>query len=49
MNIDGKLFRTLVLAGFVLILFHNIISNWGDFKRGLSAGYTAGHEAAAKP
>jgi hypothetical protein len=47
-NIDWKLYRTLVVAGLTLIVAHQILSNWGDFKAGLSGGLREGH-AAGKP
>ena len=39
MNIDWKLYRTLVVAGLTLIIAHEILSNWGDFKDGFLGGY----------
>ena len=39
MCIDFKLPRTLVLAGAILIVFHEVISHWSDFKAGLRGDY----------
>jgi hypothetical protein len=49
MNIDWKLYRTLVVAGLTLIVFNSLISNWDSFKAGLSGGYAASKAAATKP
>jgi len=45
MSIDWKLFRTLILSGVILILVHNIVNNWSDFKRGVSGGFSDGFAA----
>ena len=44
-NIDWKLYRTLVVAGLTLIVAHQILSNWSDFKAGLSGGFRDGYAA----
>ena len=38
-SIDWKLFRTLVLAGVVLIVVHEILSHGDDAKRGFMDGF----------
>jgi len=45
MNIDWKLFRTLVFAGVTLIFVHEILTNWDDVKRGMSGGFKDGYQA----
>ena len=48
MNIDWKLYRTLVVAGLTLIVAHELINNWDEVKRGFSDGFRDGHAATTK-